>query len=70
MRTLDQISREEWQVYVWHEVTPHGSRSRVFAKGKPRKSADLENAGAEYDEMIASLSLRSTNQTKEENPTQ
>lgn len=66
MRTLDQISREEWLVYQWHEVTPQGSRSRVFAQGKARKLDTINQAAAEYDEMIASLTQRSTNQQTKE----
>lgn len=66
MRTLDQISREEWLVYQWHEVTPQGSCSRVFVKGKARQRDTINHAAQQYDEMIASLTQRSTNQTKEE----
>lgn len=66
MRTLDQINREEWLVYQWYEVTPIGSKSRVFAKGKARPREEMDHAGAEYDEMIASLTQRSTNQNTKE----
>jgi len=66
MRTLDQITREEWQVYQWHEVTPHGSNSRVFVKGKARSLETIDQATRQYDEMIASLTQRSTNQKTKE----
>ena len=67
MRTLDQITREEWLVYKWHEVTPLGSKSRQFAKGKARPQDEMDQAAHEYDEMIASLTQRSTNPKTEDN---
>lgn len=69
MRTLDQISREEWLVYKWHEVTPLGSTSRQFAKGKARPQTEMDHAAGEYDAMIAGLTQRSTLQTVKESAT-
>ena len=55
IKTIDQISRNEWAVYEWFDVSLVSDVEPRYVCGRARRPEDVISAGSQYD---AHISLR------------
>ena len=49
VRFIDEISRAEWIVWMWCDVTCFGDKYRTYIRGQQRSIHEAAKAAAQYD---------------------
>ena len=49
LKTLKEITRDEWVVYHWIDVTEMRQAERMFLRGRERDPRDAARAATEWD---------------------